>query len=366
VSNFVGHVHGFDGDVARAKKELFRSRRSIATAKRELEAHEQWLHHHDLLWQKDLKQCQRGIKRQRAIRVRKHLAFSLILFVLRTCRALLHGAVRLLQGCGRGISISTSWFAERTRVKTQSRCVRKDYFVGWTRQATLGILGVAAVTLLTVGAVKPLGFGEVIVSIRPEIQSPVRLAAVAPEKILLSHPGTREPSPGVAPGFTLTMSVPIPEPPPLSGKDIVSMMLLTTPLALAPANAEVTQPAPAAPRSLAGKPKAKPRPELAAQMQQAELPSVRPKPTSRLATTPLALAPANAEVTQPAPAAPRSLAGKPKANPRRELAAQMQQAELPPLRPKPTSRLATQSVEGSREWRLDPRPRSGFVPHPSW
>jgi hypothetical protein len=110
-------AHLFDGDVARAKSEVFRSRRFIASAKRELEGHEQWLQHHDLLWREDLKQCQRRIRRKHANSARKDLAFSLILFVARTCRALFYKTVWLLHSCGRWIFlIGASWFVERARV----------------------------------------------------------------------------------------------------------------------------------------------------------------------------------------------------------------------------------------------------------
>lgn len=106
----------FDVDLARAKREAIRSRRSIVHTKRELEAHEKWLHHHNQRWQEDLRHCQRRITRQRVVRTRKQLAFSLTRFMAQSCWTLLRGPVRLLKCCGQGMLIGVSWLAERARV----------------------------------------------------------------------------------------------------------------------------------------------------------------------------------------------------------------------------------------------------------
>ena len=473
-------THPFDGDVARAKSELFRSRRFIATAQRELEAHEQWLHRHDVLWQEDLKQCQRRIERKRAYSARKDLAFSLMLFMARTCRALLYKAVQLLKLCGRWALIVASWLAGRarvlaprlasvikscialigiqaqllyqsaiesaarrrppppntlpvsralrrrlrtsgqlrnrslepdefsnrgrirsttSRVRSQSvvaerktrRSVNRHAFLDWRRHAAFGSgLATAAVMLLAAGVVKSVGSGDVTVTVVPDNRGPVHLAALAPREPLLGRAQTRElPSgaaPGVklitsedraapvplsgkdvasmilltspvtlepnnaAPGVTVVTSVAMPKPPRLSGRDIASMMLLTTPVALASLDAEAMKRRPAARGSPAGKPQPKPSAPLASAPANAEMTrhALSPATTSLAEKTeakraaPMALAPVNAEALQPAPPPPSaSLAEKMETKQAAPMALAPANAEvMQPAQPPPSAALA--------------------------
>lgn len=245
----------------------------------------------------------------------------------------------------------------------RSRRIRRNSLVDWTRHAALGPgLGIAAITLLGVGMAKPVGPGGVVLPVLPKIQSPARLAAVVPGESLYGRSQAPGPSPVATSGLTPITSAAMPEPPPLSGKNIASMMLLTTPVTLDPpdaarglalissvampeapplsgknvanmmslttsvalANPEATKPAPATPSYLAEKPKTKP-------------------------STTLAPSPANIEVTKPAPVASSSLAGEPKQQPQR--ATQGEQAGLSWTR----LNLPSEKV-----------PSSSFRPHSSW
>jgi hypothetical protein len=378
------------------KRALFHSRNIIAATKRELETHERWLHRHKLLWQKDLERCQRVIERARVIPVRKRLVLSSIHVASVSFRTLLREAAWLLKRFGllslirhdreSGLNTrrqlqerieSLDQFHRRRRVRglfgatDQSRqncSVRRYLSMDWTTSAMLGpVLGIAAITLLTVGAVraaKPAP-SEVILAVLPEIQNSALLAAVSPGEVPLGRAVMRDPLASAPPGFALITSVSIPEPLslsekgiiastmllmtpflpprappgfsilratevpealPLSHKEITGMILLTTPLAT-PADVEATKPAPAALRPAAGEPEAKPNPKLATERRQAELPWLGPKPQPR----------------------------ESEARPKPKLAAESQQAELPELSPKPQPRLATRK-----------RQRWDFVPHSSW
>jgi hypothetical protein len=365
VSSLVDHADRLPLDLARVKRALFHSRNITAATKRGLETHERWLHRHKLLWQEDLKQCQRLLKRQRVIWVSKRLASSLILVVPATCRALVRGAVWLVKCFGGLILIrpdresglrtlhqfqnrvrTLGQFYSRRRVRglsgatgqaRQNRYLRRYLCVDRIRPAMFGpVLGIVAITLLTVGVVraaKPAAPSEVILAVLPEIQSPIRLAAVAPRKVPLGCAVMRGPSASAPPGFTLVTSVSSPEPLPLSGRDIIaSTMLLMTPF-----------PSPKVPPGFSI-------------LRSTEVPEAPPLSNTKIAsiflyTTPL-VTPADVEATRRASAAPRPPVGEPEARPEPKLATQ---AELPRLSPKPKPKLATQKRQ---TW--------GFVPHSSW
>jgi hypothetical protein len=358
VSSLVDDADRLPLDVVRVKRALFRSRKITAATKRGLETHDRWLQRHKLLWQEDLKQCQRLIKRQRVIWVCKRLALLSILVVPLTCWAMLRGAIWLLMHFGRQILIrqdresglrtprqfqdhirTLGQFYSRRRVRglsgapgqaRQNRYVSRGVCVDWTSPAIFGlVLGIAAITLLTVGAfraAKSVAPSEVILAVLPKSQSQVRLAAVAPGEVPLGRAVVRGPAAGAAPGFTLVTSVSIPEPLPLSGKNIIaSTMLLMTPF-----------PSPKVPPGFSI-------------LRSTEVPEATPLSKTKIAGILLFTTPADVEATKPATAAPKPT----EATLRPKLATQGRQAEL--LAPSPKPSLA---IQKRQRWR--------FVPHSSW
>jgi hypothetical protein len=316
VSSIADQGHCFDAEIARAKRVSSRSRKFILATKQKLVAHEEWLHRHNRLWQEDLKQSQRRTQLLHAIRVCKRLACSPIVLVRLTCRALFHGTVGALKCCGRP-------------------SVGQYSFVGLTGQAGLhAIIGIAVVTLLTVGVVraaKPVAPSEVILAILPETQNSVRLAAVASGEAL-GRVGRRDASARAHPGFALIPSVSIPESLPLSGEDTVAMVLMT------PFPSPKSAPDSAVPRSAE---------ILEDSVVQHEVIGTTPQ-TAPLATTP------DVEAMKTAAVSPRPRSGEAEAGPKLKLTAERQVAEVP-LSQKPKPRLAIQKSKSS-----------GFVPYSNW
>jgi hypothetical protein len=142
--------------------------------------------------------------------------------------------------------------------QSSKQCVGAYLCASWKKHAAPGpSIAIAAITLVAIGAVsaaKPMTPVEVVLPILADTQGPVRLTALSQDEVLRGHRGTSGPSPKVAPGFArvLFLSVAVPEPLPLSGKDIASMMLLMTPLPASEAksgtnvlaSAEITEPRP--------------------------------------------------------------------------------------------------------------------------
>jgi hypothetical protein len=245
VSSLVTHARRFDADVTRVRRAFVHLRKIIAATKRELHTRERGLHRQNVLWQEDLKQHQRLMRRQRPIWLCKLLPLSLMLVVLATCRALLSGAVWFLHYSSRLILIRSSWLAESARV-LEVGVAR----VRWAKlEALVPALPIAAITLVTVGMVftaKPVTPVEVVLPIVPDTQGPATLTTAALGEVLREPTETSSLSPSVAPGFARVslVSKTVPEPLPVSGKDITSMMLPMPPLPAPETTSRISDPAP--------------------------------------------------------------------------------------------------------------------------
>lgn len=231
MSNLVNHANRFDADVTHVRMTFFRLRKLIAVIKRELVAHQRWLHPQNFLSHEDRKRHRRSMRRQRAIWLGLVFAFSLILLVKETFRALVSGAVWLLHYSSRLISARSPWLRESKRV-----LVVRMTGVRWANLAAMGpALAIPAITLITavvVVSAKPATPVEVVLSILPNAQGPLTLTAAAQRKVLRERGETSDPSLSAAPGFTRFSLPPdnVPERLPAFGKDIASMMVLMTPL----------------------------------------------------------------------------------------------------------------------------------------
>lgn len=245
MSNLETHARRFDADVTRVRRAFVHLRKIIAATKRELHTRERGLHRQNVLSQEDLNQHQRLMRRQRPIWLCKLLPLSLMLVVLATCRAILSGAVWFLHYSSRLILIRSSWLAESARV-LEVGVAR----VRWAKlMAPVPALPIAAITLVTVGMVftaKPVTPVEVVLPIVPDTQGPATLATAALGEVSREPTETSSLSPSVAPGFALVslVSKTVPEPLPVSGKDITSMMLPMPPLPAPETTSRISDPAP--------------------------------------------------------------------------------------------------------------------------
>ena len=320
MSSLVTHARRFDADVTRVRRAFVHLRKIIAATERELHTRERGLHRQNVLWQEDLKQNQRLMRRQRPIWLCKLLPLSLMLVVLATCRALLSGAVWFLHYSSHLIVIRSSWLAESARVL--ERGVAR---VRWAKlEALVPALPIAAITLVTVGMVftaKPVTPVEVVLPIVPDTQGPATLTTAALGEVLREPTETSSLSPSVAPGFARVslVSKTVPEPLPVSRKDITSMMLPMPSLPAPETTSRISDPAPT------------------------EVTEPRPLPHTGTPSTispTTAVASAPAEVGKAAPAMLRPVAKRPEPT------------------SEPPKRRQTSSTEGGQ--------RRDFVPHAFW
>jgi hypothetical protein len=143
------------------------------------------------------------------------------------------------------------------------------------------VVGVITVTLVAAGAVRatiPSLPGEAPVPVASKMPSSTRPAAALPGGVSTGPPKILKPasSPTSAPGFSILVTKAVSESLPLSGVNIASMMLMTSPLAMAPTELHATPPAHAVAAPRAVKPKLKAKPKLATQEPQEQLPWLRP------------------------------------------------------------------------------------------
>jgi hypothetical protein len=167
----------------------------------------------------------------------------------------LQSRIRKLEKFRSGGSVKSRLIAPGQSLK---QCVGAYLCASGTKHAAPGPgIATAAIALVAVGVVSaanPVTSVEVVLPILADTQGPVRLTALSQGEVLRARRGTGRSSPKAAPGFArvLFLSVAVPEPLPLSGKDIASMMLLMTPLPASKtksgtnvlASAEVTEPRP--------------------------------------------------------------------------------------------------------------------------
>jgi hypothetical protein len=296
VSNLLDQV---DAKVARAKRAFRRSRNIIAAARDELQSHQRWLDRHRTAWAEDAERHHRLLNRKMPIRAFTRFAVGLILPV----PFALAQALRLTLKERPSHAASQLSFAETARDYTRHLqlhhrirgldgqvCTMKPAVLrptpgriemrgdcspipdGVASLASLlkgrvlvSALGVITVFLIAAGAVRATvssPSAEVPVLAAPKGPGPPQHAAAvsvtvpkAPGKAQRSTPAS---------GFAVLAATSGPEPLQLPAQTIADMMLLTSPLALAPMEPETTT-APLAEEPLATKPavKAKSKRKLA-------------------------------------------------------------------------------------------------------
>jgi len=297
-----------EAKVARAKRAFRRSRNIIVAARDELESHQRWLDRHRAAWAEDVKRHHRLLNRQMAIKAFTRFAVGLILPV----PFALVQALRLTLKERPSHAPSQLSFAETARDYTRhpqlqhricgldgQLCTMKPAVLrptpGRTEMrgecspipdgasfravASLGsllkgrvlvsALGVITVFLIAAGAVRPTISSlpaEAPVPAAPKVPGPPQHAA-AVSVTVPKAPGKAQrsaPSPAPVSGFAVLAATSASEPLLLPAQTIANMMLITSPLALAPMEPETTT-APIAGEPLAAKPtvKAKPKRKLA-------------------------------------------------------------------------------------------------------
>jgi len=302
-----------EAKVARAKRAFRRSRDIIVAARDELESHQRWLDRHRAACAEDVKRHHRLLNRKMAIRAFTRFAVGFILPV----PFALAQALRLTLKERPSHASSQLSFAETARDHTRhpqlqhrirgldgQLCTMKPAVLrptpGRTEMrgdcspipdgaafravASLGsllkgrvlvsALGVITVFLIAAGAVRATISSlpaEAPVPAAPKVPGPPQPAAAvsvtvpkAPGKAQRSTPAS---------GFAVLAATSAPEPLLLPAQTIADMMLITSPLALAPMEPETTT-ARVAGESPAAKPtvKAKPKRKLARREPQQQLP----------------------------------------------------------------------------------------------
>jgi hypothetical protein len=140
-------------------------------------------------------------------------------------------------------------------------------------------LGFLTVTLVAAGAVHAIMLpSPPEVTVVQEVAKSTRLAAaLSPTRVSTAPPKIPKPAPSpiAAPGFRILVTTAVPEPLPPSPENIASMMLMTSPLAIAPTELRATTPAPVV-APLAVKPKLSPKLKFVRQEPPEQLPWLRP------------------------------------------------------------------------------------------
>jgi hypothetical protein len=70
-----------DANVARANQAVAQSKDAIALTNKRLDRHEEWLHHHRILWEKDFQRCKRVIKRKLTLLAIKRYLILVVTFI---------------------------------------------------------------------------------------------------------------------------------------------------------------------------------------------------------------------------------------------------------------------------------------------
>jgi len=298
-----------EAKVARAKRAFRRSRDIIVAARDELESHQRWLDRHLAAWAEDVNRHHRRLNRKMAIRAFTRFAVGPILLVpfalAQALRLTLkdrpsHASSQLSFGQtaldytrhpqlqhripgldGQLCTMKPAVLRPTPRLEMRGECSPIPDGAAFRAVGSflkgrvfVSALGVITVFLIAAGAVRATISSlpaEAPVPAAPKVPGPPQHAAAvsvtvpkAPGKAQRSTPAS---------GFAVLAATSAPEPLLLPAQTIADMMLITSPLALAPMEPETTT-APVAGESLAAKPtvKAKPKRKLARREPQQQLP----------------------------------------------------------------------------------------------
>jgi len=303
LSNLLDQV---EAKVVRAKRAFRRSTYIIAAARDELERHQRWLDRHRAAWAEDMKRYHRLLDRKISLRPFTRFAVSLILSMpsglaqaLRLKKRPPHASSQLslsettsdharhsqLQHRIRGLDGQLSTVRPAVlrpipeQIATRGECTLIADGGAFRAVASHGrflkskglvsALGVITVFLIAAGAIRatissPLADAQV--SVAPKVPDPPQHAAALSVTMTTVPEESRKSAPSRAPasGFAVLAATSASEPLLLPAQSIANMMLITSPLALAPKEPE-GRTAPVTGETLVAKPtvKAKPKRKMA-------------------------------------------------------------------------------------------------------